>query len=87
MTHTGLRCLKKYVKFKSFERKMKSSFIICEDFVTILVPEDNRKQNPEKSYTSKASKTCCLLSCKPFKSYLDKYTAYNFIKSKYCTDI
>ena len=48
-----------YVKFKSFERKMKPSFMIYEDFVTILVPEDNRKQNPEKSYTSKASKTCC----------------------------
>ena len=31
-----------YVKFKNYERKL-----------TVLVPEDNRKQNPEGSYTNK----------------------------------
>ena len=42
-----------YVKFKNYERKIKSSFIIYADFESILLPEKNEKQNPEKSYTSK----------------------------------
>ena len=29
------------VKFKSYERKIRSSFIIYADFESILVPEDN----------------------------------------------
>ena len=36
----------KYVKFKNDERKIKSPFIIYADFESILVPEDNGKQNP-----------------------------------------
>ena len=32
-----------YFKFKNFERKMKSPFMIYADFVIILVPEDNGK--------------------------------------------
>ena len=43
-----------YVKYKNFERKIKSPFMIYADFESILVPEDNGKQNPNKS------KTCCL---------------------------
>ena len=42
-----------YVKFKNCERKIKSSFIIYADFESILLPEENEKQNPENSYTSK----------------------------------
>ena len=42
-----------YVKFKNYERKIKSSFIIYADFESILLPEKNEKQNPEKSYTSR----------------------------------
>ena len=42
-----------YVKFKNYERKIKSSFIIYADFESILLPEENEKQNPENSYTSK----------------------------------
>ena len=42
-----------YVKFKNYERKLKSPFMINVDFETVLVPEDNRKQNPEGSYTNK----------------------------------
>ena len=34
-----------YVKFKNFERKIISPFIIYADFERILVPEDNGKQN------------------------------------------
>ena len=42
-----------YVKFKNYEIKIKSSFIICADFESNLVPEDNRNQNPKESYTNK----------------------------------
>ena len=42
-----------YIKFKNFERKIKSPFMIYSDFESILVPEDNGKQNPNESYTSK----------------------------------
>ena len=42
-----------FVKFKNYERKIKSPFMIYADFESILVPEDNGKQNPEESYTNK----------------------------------
>ena len=41
------------VKFKNYERKIKSPFITYADFESISVPENNGKQNPEESYTSK----------------------------------
>ena len=40
----------KCVKFKNFGRKIKSAFMIYADFESILVPEDNGKQNLNKSY-------------------------------------
>ena len=69
----------KYIKFKNFGRKIKSPFMIYVDFESILVPEDNGKQNPSESFTSKYQKhvTCSYgygLVCfddnfsKPFKS-------------------
>ena len=77
--------------------------MIYADFESILVPEDNRKQNPNESYTNKYQKhvACSYgykLVCiddelsKPFKSYLDEDTVYNFIssmmeESKYCSDM
>ena len=33
--------------------KKKPPFIIYADFQSILVPEDQRKQNPKESYTNK----------------------------------
>ena len=45
-----------YVKFKSYERKIKQSFKIYAYFESILVPEDNRKQNPKGFYTNKYQK-------------------------------
>ena len=42
-----------YVKFKEFERKIKSSFMIYADFESILVSEDNGKQKFEETYTNK----------------------------------
>ena len=43
-----------YVKFKKFGRKMKLPFMIYTD--SILIPEDNRKQNQNESYTKKYQK-------------------------------
>ena len=42
-----------YVKFKNFKRKIKPSFLIYANFESILVPEDNGKQNPNDFYTNK----------------------------------
>ena len=58
MVNEGLRCPKKdkYVRFKNYESKIKSLFMIYADFESILVPENNRKQNPNKSYTKKYQK-------------------------------
>ena len=80
------------VKFENYERKIKSPFIIYADFESILVPEDNGKQNPEGSYTNKCQKhIACSYGYKSvcvddkfsklFKSYLGEDTVYNFINS------
>ena len=45
-----------YVKFKKYERKIKSPFIIHADFESILVPKNNQKQNLKESYTNKYQK-------------------------------
>ena len=45
-----------HVKFKNYERKIKSPFMDYADFGSILVLEDNGKQNPKGSYTSKYQK-------------------------------
>ena len=48
-----------YCKFKNFERKLKSPFMIYADFESILILEDNEKQNLE-SYTDKyQSRVAC----------------------------
>ena len=39
-----------YVKLKIYERKIKSPFIIYANFESILMPENNEKQNPKESY-------------------------------------
>ena len=35
-----------FVRFKNYARKMKSLFMFYADFESILIPEDNGKQNP-----------------------------------------
>ena len=61
-------------------------------FESILVLEDNRKQNPNESYTNKYQKhvACSYgykLVCvddkfsKPFKSYLGQDAVYKFIRN------
>ena len=46
----------KYVKFRNYERKIKSLFISYVDFESILGPKENEKQNPDESYTKKYKK-------------------------------
>ena len=73
------------------------------DFQSILVLENNGKQNPKESYKNKYQKfIACSYSCKlvhvddnlskSFKTYLGKGAVYNFINSmieerKYCSDL
>ena len=92
-----------YVKVKNYERQIKSSFIIYADFESILVPENNGKQNPNGSYTNKYQKHVAWshgykLICvddkviKSFKLYLEKDAVFNFInsmteESKYCNEL
>ena len=45
-----------YVKFKDYEIKINSHFIIYTDFESILVPENNTKQSPEEFYRDKYQK-------------------------------
>ena len=82
----------KYVRFKGYARKIKSPFMIYVDLGSILVSEDNRKQNSDECYTNKYQKDVACsygykLVCvddkfsKPFKSYLGGHAVYNFINS------
>ena len=41
-----------FVKFKNYERTIKSPFIIYSDLESILVPGNNEKEYPEDSYTN-----------------------------------
>ena len=87
-----------YGKFKNYERKIKSPFMIYFHFESILVSEDNKKQNTNESYTKKYQKHVAYsydykLPCvgdkfsKPFKSYLGEDPVYNNMveESKYCS--
>ena len=80
------------VKFKNYTRKIKSPFIICADFESILVPKNNGKQNSNEPYTHKYhNHVCCYfgykLVCgddqfnKSFKSYLGQDAVQKFITS------
>ena len=84
-----------YVRFKYYERKIKSPFMIYKNFESILVAEDNGKQNLDDSYTNKYLKHVYVLMISLVKLLSHNYenTVYNFISSiieessKYCTDI
>ena len=41
------------IKLKNYMRNIKSLFMICADFESILVPENNGNQNSDESYTNK----------------------------------
>ena len=80
-----------YVRFKNYERKIKSLFMIYADFESILVPENNKRRNLGESYTMKCQKYVCSYGyklvyvddkfSKCFKSYLDEDAVYNIISS------
>ena len=55
MVNKQLRCLRTVdiLNAKMSKRKIKSPFMIYSDFERILVPEDNVKQNLNKSYANK----------------------------------
>ena len=87
-----IKMTRKYFRFINYERKIKSPFAIYADFESILVPEDNRKENPGEFYLNKYKKhiPCSYyynLLCvdkkfsKPFKPYLGKDEVYNYINS------
>ena len=92
-----------YVKFQNYERKIKFPLIIYGDFESILVSENNGKQNPEDSYTNKYQEHSAFSYgyklvyvddkvSKTLKTNLDEDAVYNFInniikESKYCSDL
>ena len=91
MVNKLLRCLKRE-NLLNFGRNIKSPFMTYADVESILVSEDNEKQNPNESYTNKYEKhvtssfaynRACVDDKfrKSFKSYLGKYAVYNFISS------
>ena len=84
----GMPKTDEYVKFKNFEIKLKSPFMIYGDFKNILVLEDNRNQNPKESYTNKYQK---YLACRfffyqyiithTFKQHKNTITRFKYIGS------
>ena len=85
----------KYIKFKNFGRKIKSSIMIYVDFESILVPEDPNEPYTKKHHKHVACSYGYKLVCvgdKFSKSYLCENAVYNFIssmieESKYCSDV
>ena len=54
---------KRYVPIKYFNICMYDHTLhqlIYADFESILLPDDNGKQNPNDPYTNKCKKICCL---------------------------
>ena len=90
---------REYVTFKIFERNIKLPSMIYAEFESVLVPEDNGKQNSEESYTAKHKKhVACSYGyklvcadyklCKPFKSALDEKSSNNIVEeSKKCSEV
>ena len=63
-----------YVKFKNYERKIKSLFIIHAHFERNLVPENSRKEKPEQSYTNKYQNTFACSYCYKLVCINDKFS-------------
>ena len=58
MVNKRLRCLRKVniLNSKILKEKQKLPFTMHAEFESILVPEENRNQNPNKSYSNKYQK-------------------------------
>ena len=52
-----------HVKFKNYERKLKSPFIIYAEFESILVSKDNGKQIQGEPYTNNYQKHIACSFC------------------------
>ena len=92
---TTAEILEKHANF------LEKSFKIYVDFDSILVAENNGKQNLDESYTNKYQnhvgcsfdfKSICVVDCfsKPFTSYLSQDAVHKFVTSmvkerKYCS--
>ena len=92
-----------YIQFKNFGRKIESPFMIYANFESIIVSEDNGKQNSNESFTNKYQKNVACsygyrLVCvddkfsKLLKLYLDENALYSFVssmirESKYCSNV
>ena len=72
------------MKNKWINKWIKFQLIIYAVFESMLIPEDNVKQNPKEFYRNKHQKTCSLQLCyklvcgdkkvsKSFKSYFGEY--------------
>ena len=81
-----------YVKFKNFERKIKSSFMTYADYKSILVPEDNEMQHLNESYTNKYQKHVAFSYDYKLECVDDRLVFADFIssmieESKYCSNM
>ena len=65
-----------YVTFENYERKKKLSFMIYDNFESILAPKHNGKQNPDELYTNKYKRY-------DVRSYSYKLVCVNHKFSKY----
>ena len=65
-----------YVTFENYERKKKLSFMIYDNFESILAPKHNGKQNPDELYTNKYKRY-------DIRSYGYKLVCVNHKFSKY----
>ena len=76
-----------FVKFKNYDRKVKSLFLIYPDFEGILLSENNAKQISEGSYANKYQKKKLFTFMdinqyvKALKTYLGEYAFCKFINS------
>ena len=75
-----------YVKFKNYERKIKSLFMLYVNFGSIPLPEEHIACSYDYKLVCVDDKFT-----QPYKSYLGENTVYSFIdsmveESKYCGD-
>ena len=63
-----------YVRFKNYERKIKSLFIIHAHFESVLVPEKRRKGELEQSYTNNIKTNLFVVYCYKLVCINDKFS-------------
>ena len=77
-----------YVKFKNFERNIKSPFMTHADYESIVVPAENEKQNINESYTNKYQKhAACSYGYKLKCVVCVDFISSMIEDSKYCSNV